>query len=334
MSKKAKYLLICIMAIAMAIIMQPRNIARADDIDDDLQKMYETIEKYTSAWKRDPQTGKYYYPVNSESEIWKFLNHPEKAALCDIPNYVLDDITDEELLELVLNYPLLLDTIAYNSFEQGLNAVAAHFKGLQFVLERNLLDAYLDNTTYNIQTISTGYTNAKNYFIKQYSNYKNNDAVSGYDLPIIPTIEIKTPNGTLVDFMIRGEQLEKEDKNAWNEFLKDNYPNATKLREATTNYNCHSYAWHLQTLPNVFWINDPSPYMTDGSYAYVGTSPTANKQKVFYDYGDNAHSGIVTNYKTQQITSKWGEGPLVSHNVYDCPYFYIPLNPDMIVYYK
>ena len=48
--------------------------------------------------------------------------------------------------------------------------------------------------------------------------------------------------------------------------MKDNYPNATKLREATTNYNCHSYAWHLQTLPNVFWINDPSPYMTDGSW--------------------------------------------------------------------
>ncbi len=139
------------------------------------------------------------------------MNHPEKAALCDIPNYVLDDITDEELLELVLNYPLLLDTIAYNSFEQGLNAVAAHFKGLQLVLERNLLDAYLDNTAYSMRTISTGYTNAKNYFIKQYSNYKNNDAlsVSGYDLPIIPTIEIKTPNGTLVDFMIRGEQLEK-----------------------------------------------------------------------------------------------------------------------------
>lgn len=76
--------------------------------------------------------------------------------------------------------------------------------------------------------------------------------------------------------------------------MENDYPNVTKLREATTNYNCHSYAWHLQTLPNVFGISDPSPYMTDGSYTYAGTSPTANKQKVFYGYGDKVHSGIVT----------------------------------------
>lgn len=128
---------------AIVIIMHPRNIAKADDIDDDLQKMYEAIEKHTSTWERDSETGKYYYPVNSESEIWKSLNHPEKAALCDIPDYVLNDVTAEELLELVLNYPLLLDTIVYNSFEQGLNAVAAHFKGLRLVLERGICNPRL-----------------------------------------------------------------------------------------------------------------------------------------------------------------------------------------------
>lgn len=81
-------------------------------------------------------------------------------------------------------------------------------------------------------------------------------------------------------------------------------------------------------------MNDPSAYMTDGSYTYIGTSPTGNAQKVYYSYSGGEHSGVVTNYSTQQITSKWGEGPLVRHNVYDCPYFYIPLDTDNIIYYK
>ncbi len=56
----------------------------------------------------------------------------------------------------------------------------------------------------------------------------------------------------------------------------------------------------------------------------VGTSPTANNQKVLWinaahvDY--YIHSGIVTNYSTTTITSKWGQGPVMIHSASYSPY--------------
>ncbi|NCE63148.1 hypothetical protein D1159_00785 [Pseudoflavonifractor sp. 524-17] len=40
-----------------------------------------------------------------------------------------------------------------------------------------------------------------------------------------------------------------------------------RLSRATPSYNCHSYAWYSQSISNNYWINDPKPYMNDGSYS-------------------------------------------------------------------
>ena len=85
---------------------------------------------------------------------------------------------------------------------------------------------------------------------------------------------------------------------------------------------------------NTIWMPYPTGYMTDGSYTYDGTSPTFLSQKVFYDYPGNEHSGVVSNYSTLQIVSKWGALPLMSHNVYDCPDFNTPQDASNIKYYS
>jgi len=333
MNKSIKKFIACFLVIAMTTIAFRTTEAKAAIINPDIQKMQETVSKYTSIWQRDDITGKYTYPVNESSNIWNELNHGEKAALCNIPDYVLNDISDEELVELVLNYPLLLDTIAYDSFGDGLINVSNNFKGLKIVLAKKLLENYSVENSNKTRTMSIE-NNGRSYFLFKYNNQKI--AKKSFNLFSIslPT-SVQTPNGTNVGFMIRGEQLSASTKVAWNNYVRINFPNTTLLSVATSNYNCHSYAWYSQSpSSNLFWINDPSAYMTDGSYTYVGTNPTGNYQKVFYNYTGSEHSGIVTNYSSKQITSKWGEGPLVSHNIYDCPYFYFGYDTNKIECYQ
>lgn len=145
---------------------------------------------------------------------------------------------------------------------------------------------------------------------------------------------IYTPNGTQVSAIVYGELLSVEDKENYKNYVETFYSNCTFISEATTNYNCHSYAWYSQSTSNLVWLPNPSAYMTDGSYVYIGTSPTGASQKVYYAYPGNEHSGVVFYQPANTIISKWGQLPLMVHNVYDCPYFYIPLNPDNIKYYE
>lgn len=71
-------------------------------------------------------------------------------------------------------------------------------------------------------------------------------------------------------------------------------------------------------------MNSPKTYVSDGSYKYVGGNPTAENQIVVYK--DQAvpkdawiHSGVTLNDKGG-ITSKWGQAPLMKHNIGYDPY--------------
>lgn len=106
--------------------------------------------------------------------------------------------------------------------------------------------------------------------------------------------------------------------------VSNNGWNAVRIGAATSNYNCHSYAWNVaeggsstntwidQTYngnPNLskYWSND----------GYIETSSPQNGRKVFYPSGD--HSAVCTNTLTV-VQSKWGSLPLYKHSVGDCPY--------------
>lgn len=135
---------------------------------------------------------------------------------------------------------------------------------------------------------------------------------------------VKTPNGSSVT-VIRRTYSASESASAYN-YTITRYPNATVVSGATTNYNCHSYAWYSQSTSNPYWMNDPGKYMSDGSYTKIGASPTAKNQKVCYiQYplvNPCIHSGIVYSISgsTVKLTSKWGAGPLVRHDVSYSPY--------------
>ena len=83
------------------------------------------------------ETDVYVFPVQPGSREWAtFRTHGEMVAACQVPEPILRDMSTEGLIETCLSYPLIGDMGAYNSWQQGLDRVAARFNGLQELLRR------------------------------------------------------------------------------------------------------------------------------------------------------------------------------------------------------
>ncbi len=138
---------------------------------------------------------------------------------------------------------------------------------------------------------------------------------------------VKTPNGSTVPGTEQTTyELMPGEITGWNNYVQVNYPCATRLRDATRRYNCHSYAWYSQVSWNTIWMYHPGDdiYWGDGSYTFskriqyacVGPNAAPNGAKVSYEWDD--HSAIY--YTNGWMQSKWGVGPLVQHNSACVPY--------------
>lgn len=114
----------------------------------------------------------------------------------------------------------------------------------------------------------------------------------------------------------------------------------------TVKYNCHSYAWYRQSTSNPYWMNNPSKYLTDGSYTEVGKIETeVGDRMVYYNSNDDtydgiSHSAVITDYtdypkskRTFVVKSKWGMLGLYEHSWSNCPYYYINKFPCDLKYY-
>jgi hypothetical protein len=364
------------------------------------------------------------YPITVENEdVWMQMDsYDEMVAACNMPSSLLETTSTEELIEIMLKYPLLGDLLLYDDPETALLNMAQQSNILQELINRpdgasKLLDAYCKleiaekselpqniksgveadyNTLNSIvrsgeceEEISSDYENiTTNVFIEtllvqddvvndldkeeldvlaneaaEKANEKEqSDVYSAYEYTMYETAEkngnidklgnvetsdsesndelygsdtiayVKTPNGSKVTVFIRKYNA-SEVASAY-AYTIGHYPKAIINSSATTNYNCHSYAWFSQSTSNIYWMNNPGIYMGDGSYKKVGTSPTAVKQKVCYTQyplvNPCVHSGIVYSISgsTVKLRSKWGAGPLVIHTVSYSPYSGTP------IYYK
>lgn len=138
---------------------------------------------------------------------------------------------------------------------------------------------------------------------------------------------VSTPNGSSVTVyncstIVDWTASEKASLNAQYDAA---YPMATRLRDPSKKYNCHSYAWYSTSASNYYWMENPSPYMTDGSYASTTSSSTGNK--VYWQDSILAgpiHSGILAlnsgGSPFISCNSKWGQLGLYNHTLNDCPY--------------
>lgn len=363
------------------------------------------------------------YPVTADNVEWNdFQSHEEMVEVCNMPDELLAGLSTDELVNLMLEYPLLGDLFLYDDISVGFETLAENSNILTELLEREdgarkLLEAYcrfeiIEETElpeevvsaeepYSSKVIDVA-SDAKYEDIieKESENIiqdifletvlvqeqviqnleaeeieilaeeaaekveakENSDIYSAYENTIYDVAEdtntidmlgecetvqkgdmnsvygndtyttVKTPKGSKVS-VVKRTFNGAEAASAYN-YTVQHYPNAKIVAGATTNYNCHSYAWYKQSTSNIYWMNNPGKYMSDGSYKRVGTTPTAKKQKVCYiQYpltSPYIHSGIVYSISgsTIKIKSKWGAGPLVIHNVNYSPYSGTP------IYYK
>lgn len=90
----------------------------------------------------------YDYPIDALDEEWKeFTSVEEMRKVTQIPEEILEKISTNELILLVLRYPLLCDIHAYDTLEDGYEHLREQFNGIQELLVRedafeNLIVAY------------------------------------------------------------------------------------------------------------------------------------------------------------------------------------------------
>lgn len=343
------------------------------------------LEAKTSSnqWKKNKEND-LIFPIDTDSNQWKNMtSHVEMIRACNVPDDVLCQSSTEELLNLVLDYPILCDVFAYNDNLEGVCALARQFNAFgelltrkdvaAVVLNKYLAQDILDTTvaekgfdmvseTVVLETIlaqkdivsdltakeqrmlvdelETKLTEkiSLNEYHENLSTFydiaeKNgtaaqlelNSGIVDKKLAVAKknVIYIKTPKGSKVEVQKNSYKGDAWSNDLTKEYVKA-YPLAIKKGKADNRYNCHSYAWYSRSDTNPYWMNSPKKYVSDGSYKYVGTKPTAKNQIVVYMYQQMPidswlHSGVTINDRGG-IISKWGQAPLMQHLLGYDPY--------------
>lgn len=79
----------------------------------------------------------YSFPITPGSSEWEsFRTKEEMLDVCQIPEDKLISMTTEALLETVMNYPLIHDYVAFNSYEDACNVMSNDFNGFKELFSR------------------------------------------------------------------------------------------------------------------------------------------------------------------------------------------------------
>ena len=273
-------------------------------------------------------TGKpYEFTIVPGSDDWNSLNGAvEKRKACFVPKDIMENMTTDALVETVLNYPLLIDIFAYNSIDEGIDHLSSYFQGVEILSKRSnsiasLLD-YMDKNEAEKDTI-------KSVFVKTLISYLSDNQVNGSASTVAlryTNTYVYTPNYSAVPAYYglswTDHNLTQAEADLITYSFTYTYNSATIGGPANPSYNCHSFAWHSQLPNNKYWIDDPTPYFSDGSYTMTTSTNTGNRitytTSVAYD-----HSGIIfSNSGTNLIVkSKWGCYGVLTHDYNDCPYY-------------
>ena len=259
----------------------------------------------------------YEYPVvPGTSEWYELTSLEDKIAICHVDEELLVSMTTPALLETVLNYPLLINIYAFDSTEAGIKSVSQYFSGIEILFDRADA-AECIATFYETQTFSENEEESlvRSNFLMALGNH-----ISASDISPL----ISTPSGTPVvayaNWTWANHDMTEESAQANHNVLEAVYPRATVVSGINPAYNCHSYAWYSTSLSNKYWINDPDPYMSDGSYYRQNSPSVGNKACWSTRTNPTEHSAIVRSVSGGNVTfiSKWGFNGVFIHSAGSC----------------
>lgn len=288
----------------------------------------------------------YTYPIVPGTDAWEALEtRIDMAEACMIPEDILSEMTTNALLETILDYPLLIDIIAYNSPDVGVSVIRNSFNGLEELLLREdfslILNSFsLENSSIANATDSYKITVAE-FVLNIFKQMVYGASPSVRSIDDIPTPELhalRTPRGSAVPayykstfyYVMTVDPTRGDAATIIREKISDfesgyarTYPSAVKVAGAHPEYNCHSYALYGNGSANSYWINNPYLYYTDGSL----TQATAtNHRFVLYSNPemdvDNAYRYIHTAVylDSTYYQSKWGFMGVYKHTLTANPY--------------
>lgn len=110
-------------------------------------------------------------------------------------------------------------------------------------------------------------------------------------------------------------------------------------------YNCHSYAWYMQSTNNIYSIEEPGAFLEDRTYIqYDGglngvLTASVGDIIVYFSDEEPIHSGVITNVAGTTLAdltviSKWGTLGLYRHNASNCCYIQEDFGCNRVVIYK
>ncbi|MGI6180847.1 MAG: hypothetical protein ACOYIE_02065 [Agathobaculum sp.] len=266
------------------------------------------------------------YDILPDSPEWNAMTLYERRAACYVSAEEAEAMTTDVLVETVMNYPYLGDIYAFNTISMGIEVVSGRFPALSVLLAR--ADAQSALQRYKDAQIQLYRLDSD----EPLSIHRAQDLMTYIDssevfyVPLSFQTVVKTPKGTNVSVFadrtwseagMSASVAQKESEN-----MQKLYSSALIIGNPTPAYNCHSYAWYKASTSNTYWMNDPSAYISDGSYK--GASAAVGK-KVTYTSSISSvpiHSGIIKSTSTGPtiVTSKWGMLALFTHRVNDSPY--------------
>lgn len=81
---------------------------------------------------------KYRYSISPRTKEWNsYKNANDRKVVLQIPEDVLQNVSTQELLDICLEYPYLVDIMCYNSIQEGFNAVLKDFNGFRELIKRD-----------------------------------------------------------------------------------------------------------------------------------------------------------------------------------------------------
>lgn len=267
------------------------------------------------------------FTVVPGTQEWEALSQEQRIELCRVSDEEMEMMTTSALISTILEYPYIINIFAYDSIESGMDSLNDSFGGIDILLDRkdalDELEIYLNMVQGNNEGRGTDVIVLKTIIevISSNNNSLRKDSISTR----ASNATVYTPNGTAVAAYYNRTWWDALCTEAYavelsNEYMNV-YPTAQIVRTPSPKYNCHSYAWYSTSAENLYWIDDPTAYVTDGSYM---TSYAKKENKVTYKNNSTneiIHSGIVNSTSNGiYVFSKWGNLALFYHEVLDCPY--------------
>lgn len=279
---------------------------------------------------------------------WKtFGTHAEKVQALQIPEATLARMDTWTLVRALFDYPLLFDAFAFDDIQHGLEHTLSQFNAYNEWLSReDCIESFMSfqeelesNRTLGILTpIEEGQMSLKAQLIAPFLNLLDivdeceNPRISDesssqrahYGYRTAPNnyadYYASTPLGSLVYVFPGTGSYSPSEILSIRNYYQTHYPNAVVLSDPTYSYNCHAYAWWMSEGGNARWMNDPSAYISDGSYIQTTSSENIPKKVAYYNGLTIDHSAVYTAEADTRLISKWGSLCLTKHNVLDCPY--------------